>query len=94
MLPVNHFNSGIIAITLGLLSFFSLSAYAESTAETNFADLSTIVNKRLNMRMEQKLQQIIMEAQIVQNLQQQTIRNLISIQKEKDCESIKKLSTL
>ncbi len=59
------------------MQVFSTSAYAETGPDNNLTDWSSQMTQRINVKMDRKLQQIVMESQILQNLEQVTRQRLL-----------------
>ncbi len=78
MLQVKQLKTAMILICLGVIQVFSFSAYAESYQQNGLTDWSEKMNNTMSVKMDRKLQQIVMEAQILQNLEQES-RQLIAL---------------
>ena len=94
MLQVKKLKVAIIILALSSLQVFLSPVFAESSPEANLTNWSQQLANRLNVKMEQKLQQIVMNAQTLQNLEQDSRKLTTFVEKDIGCKPDNKISKL
>ena len=94
MLRVKQVKAVIIFLALSSQLAFSSPVFAESSPEANLTNWSQQMANRLNVKMERKLQQIVMDAQILQNLEQDSRQLTTFAEKDIGCEPDNEISKI
>lgn len=83
MLRINRVKVGVIIITLSVIQGLSLlTANGENSPQAGLIDWSQKVEKAMSIKMERKTQQIVLEAQKIQKIEQDSRPLITSVDNE------------
>lgn len=94
MLRVLNTKTAFSILVLSSIQVFLVSALAENSAESVLTDWSQHMAVKMNNRMERKLQQIVMDAQILQNLEINSRQLTTLVEKDFGCDPVNQISKL
>ena len=94
MFYVKQKMTGVILLTMTVLQGVAAPVYAADSPEAKLAGWSKQMSQTLNLKMDNKLQQIVMSAQQVHQLELDTRNLLTSAEDNINCETGNKVSKI
>ena len=94
MLQIKKLLTGKSLLLVSILLSISFPAFAENSPEANLASWSQQMSQTMNLKMENKIEQIVMEAQHVHQLAMDTRNLLTAVDDNIDCEAENKISKI
>ncbi len=94
MFHVKQKMTGVILLTMSVLQGVAVPVYAANSPEARLASWSKQMSQTLNLKMENKIQQIVLKAQHVHQLELDTRNLLTSVDDKIDCDSGVKVSNI
>ncbi|MCP4077523.1 MAG: hypothetical protein GY744_15230 [Gammaproteobacteria bacterium] len=94
MLQIKKLLTGKSLLLVSMLLSVSVPAYAENSPEANLANWSKQMSQAMNLKMENKIEQIVMKAQHMHQLAMDSRNLLTAVDKKIDCETENKISKI
>ena len=94
MLQIKKILTAKNLIMVSMLLSVSVSAYAEKSPEANLANWSRQMSQTMNLKMENKIEQIVTEAQHLHQLAMDTRNLLTAVDDKIDCKTEIKISKI